>query len=170
MVLIRQEEPMYGPFGLMFLDLWYLLRMRSGPISCTFSCHCMLRHKISTVALRNVHIHFTTSWSLTFYLDHYSCYAYLAFYSELMSYCLNYMGWCVMLPEDQKMWTLNSQVVWIYVYTLQGGKTPLDLSLCFGRDFNSYDLAKLLKLVPANRGVWGSVLTKVRDKDQMLES
>ncbi|CAM0913531.1 unnamed protein product [Alopecurus aequalis] len=32
-----------------------------------------------------------------------------------------------------------------------GGKTPLDLSLCFGRDFNSYDLAKLLKLVPANR-------------------
>ncbi|VAI72458.1 unnamed protein product [Triticum turgidum subsp. durum] len=34
-----------------------------------------------------------------------------------------------------------------------GGKTPLDLSLCFGRDFNSYDLAKLLKLVPANRGV-----------------
>uniref|UniRef100_A0ACD5VB60 Uncharacterized protein n=1 Tax=Avena sativa TaxID=4498 RepID=A0ACD5VB60_AVESA len=34
-----------------------------------------------------------------------------------------------------------------------GGKTPLDLSLCFGRDFNSYDLAKLLKLVPANRTV-----------------
>ncbi|KAH0465621.1 hypothetical protein IEQ34_005724 [Dendrobium chrysotoxum] len=31
------------------------------------------------------------------------------------------------------------------------GKTPLDLSLCYGRDFKSYDLAKLLKLVPANR-------------------
>uniref|UniRef100_A0A5B7AZU7 Uncharacterized protein n=1 Tax=Davidia involucrata TaxID=16924 RepID=A0A5B7AZU7_DAVIN len=31
------------------------------------------------------------------------------------------------------------------------GKTPLDLSLCYGTDFKSYDLAKLLKLVPANR-------------------
>ncbi|XP_019707660.1 ankyrin repeat domain-containing protein EMB506, chloroplastic isoform X3 [Elaeis guineensis] len=31
------------------------------------------------------------------------------------------------------------------------GKTPLDLSLCYGRDFKSYELAKLLKLVPANR-------------------
>ncbi|OVA16266.1 Ankyrin repeat [Macleaya cordata] len=32
------------------------------------------------------------------------------------------------------------------------GKTPLDLSLCYGKDFKSYELAKLLKLVPANRG------------------
>ncbi|CAN4121402.1 unnamed protein product [Withania somnifera] len=31
------------------------------------------------------------------------------------------------------------------------GKTPLDISLCYGKDFKSYDLAKLLKLVPANR-------------------
>ncbi|XP_009623581.1 ankyrin repeat domain-containing protein EMB506, chloroplastic isoform X1 [Nicotiana tomentosiformis] len=31
------------------------------------------------------------------------------------------------------------------------GNTPLDLSLCYGKDFKSYDLAKLLKLVPANR-------------------
>ncbi|XP_020595538.1 ankyrin repeat domain-containing protein EMB506, chloroplastic-like, partial [Phalaenopsis equestris] len=31
------------------------------------------------------------------------------------------------------------------------GMTPLDLSLCYGRDFKSYDLAKLLKLVPADR-------------------
>ncbi|XP_058112131.1 ankyrin repeat domain-containing protein EMB506, chloroplastic isoform X1 [Magnolia sinica] len=31
------------------------------------------------------------------------------------------------------------------------GKMPLDLSLCFGRDFKSYELAKLLKLVPADR-------------------
>ncbi|KAJ3700613.1 hypothetical protein LUZ61_004318 [Rhynchospora tenuis] len=31
------------------------------------------------------------------------------------------------------------------------GKTPLDLSLCYGKDFKSYDLARLLKLVPANR-------------------
>lgn len=31
------------------------------------------------------------------------------------------------------------------------GKTPLDLSLCYGKNFKSYDLAKLLKLVPANR-------------------
>ncbi|XP_030531110.1 ankyrin repeat domain-containing protein EMB506, chloroplastic [Rhodamnia argentea] len=31
------------------------------------------------------------------------------------------------------------------------GKTPLDLSLCYGKDFKSYDLAKLLKLVPANQ-------------------
>ncbi|KAM0943134.1 putative ankyrin repeat-containing domain-containing protein [Dioscorea sansibarensis] len=31
------------------------------------------------------------------------------------------------------------------------GKTPLDLSLCFGKDFKSYELAKLLKLFPANR-------------------
>ncbi|KAI4356335.1 hypothetical protein L6164_000365 [Bauhinia variegata] len=31
------------------------------------------------------------------------------------------------------------------------GKTALDLSLCYGKDFKSYDLAKLLKVVPANR-------------------
>lgn len=31
------------------------------------------------------------------------------------------------------------------------GKTPLDIGLCYGKDFKSYDLAKLLKLVPANR-------------------
>ncbi|KAF6157336.1 hypothetical protein GIB67_004274 [Kingdonia uniflora] len=31
------------------------------------------------------------------------------------------------------------------------GKTPLDISLCYGKDFKSYELAKLLKLVPANR-------------------
>ncbi|BAF19159.2 Os06g0237000, partial [Oryza sativa Japonica Group] len=34
---------------------------------------------------------------------------------------------------------------------LQDGRTALDISLCFGRDFKSYDLAKLVKLVPANR-------------------
>ncbi|KAK9272206.1 hypothetical protein L1049_002577 [Liquidambar formosana] len=33
------------------------------------------------------------------------------------------------------------------------GKTPLDLSLCYGKDFKSYELAKLLKLVPANRNL-----------------
>lgn len=33
----------------------------------------------------------------------------------------------------------------------QDGKTPLDLSICFGKDFKSYDLAKLVKLVPYNR-------------------
>ncbi|XP_078174897.1 ankyrin repeat family protein [Carex rostrata] len=33
----------------------------------------------------------------------------------------------------------------------QDGKTPLDLSLCYGKDFKSYDLTSLLKLVPANR-------------------
>ncbi|KAG8366861.1 hypothetical protein BUALT_Bualt16G0012000 [Buddleja alternifolia] len=32
------------------------------------------------------------------------------------------------------------------------GNTPLDLSLCYGKDFKSYDLAKLLKQVPATRG------------------
>ncbi|KAK4343137.1 hypothetical protein RND71_038953 [Anisodus tanguticus] len=31
------------------------------------------------------------------------------------------------------------------------GKIPLDISLCYGKDFKSYDLAKLVKLVPANR-------------------
>lgn len=36
----------------------------------------------------------------------------------------------------------------------QDGKTPLDLALCYGKDFKSYDLAKLLKLVPANRYMW----------------
>ncbi|KAK9104656.1 hypothetical protein Scep_021500 [Stephania cephalantha] len=30
------------------------------------------------------------------------------------------------------------------------GKTALDLSLCYGKDFKSYDLAKLVKLVPAD--------------------
>lgn len=33
----------------------------------------------------------------------------------------------------------------------KAGKTPLDMSLCYGKDFKSYDLAKLLKVVPANR-------------------
>ncbi|XP_057520165.1 ankyrin repeat domain-containing protein EMB506, chloroplastic isoform X1 [Amaranthus tricolor] len=31
------------------------------------------------------------------------------------------------------------------------GKTPLDLSLAYGKDFKSYDLTKLLKIVVANR-------------------
>lgn len=31
------------------------------------------------------------------------------------------------------------------------GMTPLDLSLCFGKDFKSFDIAKLLKVLPANR-------------------
>ncbi|KMT03167.1 hypothetical protein BVRB_8g197210 [Beta vulgaris subsp. vulgaris] len=31
------------------------------------------------------------------------------------------------------------------------GRTPLDLSLSYGKDFNSYDLTKLLKIIPANR-------------------
>ncbi|XP_073011389.1 uncharacterized protein [Typha latifolia] len=33
------------------------------------------------------------------------------------------------------------------------GRTPLDLSLCYGKDFKSYDLAKLVKLVPADRAL-----------------
>ncbi|PON75989.1 Transmembrane protein [Trema orientale] len=33
------------------------------------------------------------------------------------------------------------------------GKTPLDLSLCYGKDFKSYHLATLLKVIPANRGL-----------------
>ncbi|XP_071711144.1 ankyrin repeat domain-containing protein EMB506, chloroplastic isoform X2 [Rutidosis leptorrhynchoides] len=32
----------------------------------------------------------------------------------------------------------------------QDGKTALDVALCYGKDFKAYDLAKLLKLVPAN--------------------
>ncbi|XP_041006216.1 ankyrin repeat domain-containing protein EMB506, chloroplastic [Juglans microcarpa x Juglans regia] len=31
------------------------------------------------------------------------------------------------------------------------GRTPLDLSLCYGKDFKSFDLARLLKVVPADR-------------------
>ncbi|EEF44931.1 aberrant large forked product, putative [Ricinus communis] len=31
------------------------------------------------------------------------------------------------------------------------GMTPVDLCLCYGKDFKSYDLAKLVKVVPANR-------------------
>ncbi|KAL0381713.1 UNVERIFIED_CONTAM: Ankyrin repeat domain-containing protein, chloroplastic [Sesamum angustifolium] len=34
----------------------------------------------------------------------------------------------------------------------QDENTPLDLSLCYGKDFKSYELAKLLKQVPATRG------------------
>ncbi|XP_043707419.1 ankyrin repeat domain-containing protein EMB506, chloroplastic [Telopea speciosissima] len=30
------------------------------------------------------------------------------------------------------------------------GKTPLDVSLCYGKDFKSYDLAKLLKILPVS--------------------
>ncbi|KAJ9152490.1 hypothetical protein P3X46_026051 [Hevea brasiliensis] len=30
------------------------------------------------------------------------------------------------------------------------GMTPLDLCLCYGKDFKSYDLTKLVKIVPAN--------------------
>ncbi|GAV79750.1 Ank domain-containing protein/Ank_2 domain-containing protein [Cephalotus follicularis] len=32
----------------------------------------------------------------------------------------------------------------------KNGHTALDLSLCYGKDFKSYELAKLLKVVPAN--------------------
>ncbi|KAI4366634.1 hypothetical protein MLD38_022489 [Melastoma candidum] len=31
------------------------------------------------------------------------------------------------------------------------GKTPLDISLCFGKDFKSFDLARLLKVIPADK-------------------
>ncbi|GAA0172067.1 hypothetical protein LIER_25966 [Lithospermum erythrorhizon] len=31
------------------------------------------------------------------------------------------------------------------------GRTPLDIGFCYGKDFKSYDLVKLLKIVPANR-------------------
>ncbi|PPD79991.1 hypothetical protein GOBAR_DD23085 [Gossypium barbadense] len=31
------------------------------------------------------------------------------------------------------------------------GKTALDLSLCYGKDFKSYDLAKLMKILPVDR-------------------
>ncbi|WCJ20919.1 Ankyrin repeat family protein [Euphorbia peplus] len=31
------------------------------------------------------------------------------------------------------------------------GMTPLDLCYCYGKDFNTYDIAKLVKVVPANR-------------------
>ncbi|CAA3021961.1 ankyrin repeat domain-containing EMB506, chloroplastic [Olea europaea subsp. europaea] len=33
----------------------------------------------------------------------------------------------------------------------KNGNTALDLSLCYGKDFKSYDLSKLLKQIPANR-------------------
>lgn len=33
----------------------------------------------------------------------------------------------------------------------KNGNTALDLSLCYGKDFKSFDLSKLLKQVPANR-------------------
>lgn len=33
----------------------------------------------------------------------------------------------------------------------QDGRTPLDLGLCYGKDFKSYDLTKLLKIVPMDR-------------------
>ncbi|KAI3768690.1 hypothetical protein L2E82_19520 [Cichorium intybus] len=32
----------------------------------------------------------------------------------------------------------------------EDGKTALDIGLCYGKEFKAYDLAKLLKLVPAN--------------------
>ncbi|KAK4603786.1 hypothetical protein RGQ29_012338 [Quercus rubra] len=31
------------------------------------------------------------------------------------------------------------------------GRTPMDLNFCYGKDFKSFDLAKLLKIMPANR-------------------
>ncbi|CAB4273548.1 unnamed protein product [Prunus armeniaca] len=31
------------------------------------------------------------------------------------------------------------------------GRTPIDLGLCYGKDFKSYDLTKLLKIVPMDR-------------------
>lgn len=34
------------------------------------------------------------------------------------------------------------------IAVFQEGKTALDLSLCFGKDFKSYDLAKLVKILP----------------------
>jgi hypothetical protein len=41
--------------------------------------------------------------------------------------------------------------LYVVVNTLQDGRAALDLSLCFGRDFKSYDLVKLVKLISANR-------------------
>ncbi|XP_010272028.1 PREDICTED: ankyrin repeat domain-containing protein EMB506, chloroplastic isoform X2 [Nelumbo nucifera] len=46
--------------------------------------------------------------------------------------------------------TLRIDLLPIQWSSMHDGKTPLDLSLCYGKDFKSYDLAKLLKLVPAD--------------------
>lgn len=35
--------------------------------------------------------------------------------------------------------------------SVQDGRTAFDLSMCYGKDFKSYDLAKLLRQVPATR-------------------
>lgn len=43
---------------------------------------------------------------------------------------------------------MNTKYLILLVHLFQDGKTTLDMSLCYGRDFKSYDLAKLLKILP----------------------
>ena len=53
---------------------------------------------------------------------------------------------------------LSGKWIWHYFLIMfEDGKTLLDLALCYGKDFKSYDLAKLPKLVPANRYLWMEV-------------
>lgn len=45
----------------------------------------------------------------------------------------------------------NIRSIWfmlLAVFFFQDGKLALDMALCFGRDFKSYDLVKLLKIMP----------------------
>lgn len=46
----------------------------------------------------------------------------------------------------------NHRSIWFNAFYrfLQDGKVALDMALCFGRDFKSYDLVKLLKIMPTD--------------------
>lgn len=46
----------------------------------------------------------------------------------------------------------NHRSIWFNAscHFLQDGKVALDMALCFGRDFKSYDLVKLLKIMPTD--------------------
>ncbi|PIN05787.1 hypothetical protein CDL12_21666 [Handroanthus impetiginosus] len=64
-------------------------------------------------------------------------------------------GWT---PLHVAMQTRNREIAKILIVNgadktrrNKDGNTPLDLSLCYGRDFKSYDLAKLMKQVSATR-------------------
>ncbi|KAL7135782.1 hypothetical protein ABFS83_11G121600 [Erythranthe nasuta] len=65
-------------------------------------------------------------------------------------------GWT---PLHVAMQTRNRDIVKILVVNgadrtraNKDGKTAVDLSMCYGKEFKSYDLAKLLKQVPSTRG------------------
>lgn len=72
---------------------------------------------------------------------------------QINSYEWREVVFCIFASRREVV--VSCAFIYLSILLNQDGKTPLDLSMCYGKDFKSYDLAKLLKLVPLHtREFW----------------